>query len=534
MQEDAGDAFDGDRAKVVWSMGSDWDAAGSLQIRQTREASRQSHSDLHLISDAAACDATLEEGATLDAVQGQGPLPPPPRPTQREVPKSFALPVKARGQAKKKHSLRTITGCTGPTKHADATTMAALLKGVTPTSKRASTPKQPEPPTSEMVRMNAASVAASKGLASQNSLSFGGGTTPGLGPLHGMVPCLAPPKSAQQPQLRSLTAPRSGMTMEKLLAKRPYGTLGDTPVTPASARLPGTPCPKSYTSAVTPQACATTSMSPLNGSNTQADEAAAAVTPSISTSTPMLVPSSQPGQPIRTPASLLQSGSSTGIKMGHRGSLRMLPGNSVAPAREHVAADAAPECPERASTDPHHQRTPAELLAGVAKQDKPSSLFDPMPSKVKKPKSKAGGVQQKLEEVVESLRQRLECALSMTAAELAGVPHIRCQTVCEPAFEGHLVKLLCDVEHVKLPSQAGSTEPAAESNQGGPQPEEDLDGMLTDATQAFVFFDSTAEKHVSLHFGSQFTILEPWDVVMTPFSDFPVVLAHVTVPQPQQ
>ena len=133
----------------------------------------------------------------------------------------------------------------------------------------------------------------------------------------------------------------------------------------------------------------------------------------------------------------------------------------------------------------------------------------------------------------EYLRQRLDCALSMTAAELESVPHVRCQTLYEPAFEGHLVKLLCDVDHVKLPSQIDTKGTCHEATDGDLKSDADVDGLLADASQAFVYFDSTAAKNVSLHIGSQFTIVEPWDVVMTPFSEHPVVLAHVCVPQPQ-
>lgn len=119
----------------------------------------------------------------------------------------------------------------------------------------------------------------------------------------------------------------------------------------------------------------------------------------------------------------------------------------------------------------------------------------------------------------------------MSRAELAVTPHIRCQTVCEPAFEGQLVKLLCDVENVKLPSQDGSAGQCADAGPGG---EARGNRILEDVSQAFVYFDHSAEKHVSLHIGAQFSVLSPWDVVMTPFSELPVVLAHVTIPQPHQ
>lgn len=127
----------------------------------------------------------------------------------------------------------------------------------------------------------------------------------------------------------------------------------------------------------------------------------------------------------------------------------------------------------------------------------------------------------------------------MTASELEGVPHLRFQTVCEPAFEGQLVKLLCDVENVRLASQGGTRDreqAGAEGTACTDSSSEDTAAsrILEEASQAFVFFDHSAEKHVRVHVGSQFTVLAPWDVVMTPFSELPVVLAHVTIPQPQE
>lgn len=133
-----------------------------------------------------------------------------------------------------------------------------------------------------------------------------------------------------------------------------------------------------------------------------------------------------------------------------------------------------------------------------------------------------------------ALKARQEAALQMTVSDLETAPHIRLQTVCEPAFEGQLVKLLCDIEHANLPSQDSGK--AQESNGATSSTFEQPSGnqILEQVSQAFVFFDQSTEKHVGLHVGSQFCVLLPWQVVMTPCSELPVVLAHVCIPQPHQ
>lgn len=447
MQEEPGDDFDGDRARVVWSLGPEPEGDRSTTAPPPWKGTSASQVELQLIADLSADDGVVEGHDTLEARPVVRSLP-SSRPNQREVPRSFAHSAKTRTPAKKKHhaGLRTLVGVGAPAKHADAKSMAALLKGVTPAS------KLPQQLSDKTVDNMTAARSPIIGLGARKGVTVAANTTPVAGLQHDASPHAAPAKAAPRSQLRSLNTPPTGMTMAKLLSKRPLPTPGKLPSTPAAA-MPITPCPKAFTPAMTPHTRQIECSTPLDALNHKG--LASAITPSLSASTPVLVPDSKHRNPSRTPASLLQSSrSSSGKKDVHQG-FRKLPGVAVAQPAVHSVGGALPQCPLAAPD--HRQRTHADLLAGVPRQvchpaptpskraslcawspcahgplqqhsrqrhcrlhtvqDKPSSVFTPMAPKPKRRKDKAGGMQQKLEDelVRASLSMLRQCVCHTSA-----------------------------------------------------------------------------------------------------------------------
>lgn len=359
MQEDFGDHFDGDRARVVWSLGPGYEEDRSAPAPQPAKEANASRSELQLVPDVSGADRDDTVNELSDA-RPKDSLPPHPRPGQREVPRSFTLSAKMRGPSKKKTnaSLRTLGGTGVPAKHVDARSMAALLKGVS------STPQQAQRTPSTAMESGSCSRSPPVALVAQQGLNLAANSTPVAGLQHEASPHMGLLKSAPRSQLRSLKAPPTGMTMSKLLAKRPLPTPDDLPGTPAGCDMPETPCPR-LTPAVTPQASRVDCTTPIDGLRCKA--VAPATTPCLSSATPMLMPGSNHRNPSRTPASRLQSRRSAGGKMGHQPGVRKLPGATAVQTALQSGRDAMPQCLPGGSGDTR-QRTHADLFAGIPKQ----------------------------------------------------------------------------------------------------------------------------------------------------------------------
>jgi hypothetical protein len=133
-------------------------------------------------------------------------------------------------------------------------------------------------------------------------------------------------------------------------------------------------------------------------------------------------------------------------------------------------------------------------------------------------------------------------ALSLPQAVLLAKPHVRCCIASPPIFEGHLVKLLCAIEHVQQvaahqaepPNKHGAAEAPAAGVEQSPEPAPgtaDEAGMLVSGGRAFVFLDKATESAAKLRLqvGEALLVMEPWDVVPVPRAAYPVVLAFVVV-----
>ena len=347
---------------MVWSLGRGLDLDGFPSVKHPAGPAAANHQELQLVPESRELNGTDEDRAALDNAPACVCTPhhSSPRPPHREVPRSFTSTANSRDHSKKKAILRALTGSCPPAKQRHATAMAALLKGITTTQKRA------DPNQSVTASGTPGHVSGSTGQECHHILNGSAGNVPAQS--RGSTPWRAQGMSAPRSQLRSLVAPSTGMTVEKLLGKRPTANPGEAPRTPADCTLPRTPCPKSQTPAVTPPPHVAACTTPLSGVNVRSG--AAAATPCISTSTPVLMPNSSQRHASGTPASLMHSSRSTGFKPGHRQGLRMLPGNAAAQTPRHAAGDCVPQLPPVAvkTAEAHEQRTRAALFAGVSKQ----------------------------------------------------------------------------------------------------------------------------------------------------------------------
>jgi hypothetical protein len=181
--------------------------------------------------------------------------------------------------------------------------------------------------------------------------------------------------------------------------------------------------------------------------------------------------------------------------------------------------------------------------------------------------------------------QAVKAALSLPQDAVRKQDHICCRVALPPIFEGHLIKLLCHVDSVMFsprgnpstgaaenaltpfgPSSQGATtaitaggalesgggslrepgharsagvgaggscgvatEAAGKVPQGGTLREHELLGQ---ASKVFVFLDKALESAARLRLqeGARMLLLQPWEVVLTPKSQYAIVLAYVAVP----
>jgi hypothetical protein len=161
----------------------------------------------------------------------------------------------------------------------------------------------------------------------------------------------------------------------------------------------------------------------------------------------------------------------------------------------------------------------------------------------------------------------------MTSEEVLSHPHIHCAVSYSPVFEGHLVKVLCSVLDYRPiepvnPSLGSLDRPVCSFTDRPRTPakcslgraSDVVDGqrcygqrktdatlelpgaaeglptrcgqdLLTDAKQAFVLFDKSLESDAGIRsqVGSDFYVLPPFDIVLTPTSTVPVILAYVAI-----
>lgn len=406
MQEDFGGAFDGDRAKVVWSLGLSTE--GRTAVPQPNRVSANDHAELQLISEEYELDQAEEAGtAQASDTAGQPAAWHSSTGQKREIPRSFAITKKTQAQGKKKchSSMRALGAISAPSKQADAKSVAALLRGVkcaTPSAQQPAagamgapskqedaksvasllrgvkrTTPSAQQPAVKPPELNTTRISPGDSVMGRGGNDLASTNTPVAG-LRAASPKKMQNQTAPRP-LRGLNAPPTGMTMGKLFAKRSLPPPGEGSGTPGASGMPGTPGGITLTPGVAPQSSLVDCATPLSAFNHRST--ASAVTPTLGTATPsfglaspilgVATPALAPGSTHRNqgapPATLAQSGRFSGARKAQNQGFRSLPGAAVMPSPLRVGGDDE-LTPGPSGTSDAKQRKYDDLFAGVRKQ----------------------------------------------------------------------------------------------------------------------------------------------------------------------
>lgn len=139
----------------------------------------------------------------------------------------------------------------------------------------------------------------------------------------------------------------------------------------------------------------------------------------------------------------------------------------------------------------------------------------------------------------DDLTQKQEEALSLSAEDVQARSHVQCCVVSEPLQEAHTVKLLCEVQSLKMPaSQADAAVEGTAPGSAIALGEDAAPGScstteaLTVESQVYVVVESAVGGFSSLPVGASFFVLQPWEVLTLAADEVPVLVALVAVPFP--